>query len=193
MGCNPQECLENTVNTMGTLLGVQPIVPWISENENTTDYKTLTRFHMTQHAKFEKFCPGRSGWTALICSLFGNSWGEAKPWDGTKIELKLWVNKCGRCVGKSTVSIRMSSVFVVFSQVQIWIQAPTAASSTDLQLTRLVNIVSTQTPSYTKHLPFHISAASWHPRLTVYGKKMEVCSLLRTFNSQFCIAYSRGC
>ena len=27
MGCNPQECLENTVNTMGTLLGVQPIVP----------------------------------------------------------------------------------------------------------------------------------------------------------------------
>ena len=43
---------------------------------------------------------------------------------------------------------------------KIWIQAPTAASSTDLQLTRLVNIVCTQTPSYTKHLPFHISAAS---------------------------------
>ena len=27
MGCNPQESLENTINTMGTLLGVHPIVP----------------------------------------------------------------------------------------------------------------------------------------------------------------------
>ena len=29
MGYNPQESLENTINTMGTLLGV-PIVPWNS-------------------------------------------------------------------------------------------------------------------------------------------------------------------
>ncbi len=28
MGYNPQEFVENTVNTMGTLLGVHPIVPW---------------------------------------------------------------------------------------------------------------------------------------------------------------------
>ena len=28
MGYNPQESLENTINTMGTLLGVRPIVPW---------------------------------------------------------------------------------------------------------------------------------------------------------------------
>ena len=28
MGYNPQESLENTINTMGTLLGVHPIVPW---------------------------------------------------------------------------------------------------------------------------------------------------------------------
>ena len=27
MGYNPQESLENTTNTMGTLLGVHPIVP----------------------------------------------------------------------------------------------------------------------------------------------------------------------
>ena len=27
MGHNPQESLENTINTMGTLLGVHPIVP----------------------------------------------------------------------------------------------------------------------------------------------------------------------
>ena len=26
---NPQESLENTINTMGTRLGVHPIVPWI--------------------------------------------------------------------------------------------------------------------------------------------------------------------
>ncbi len=29
MGYNPQESLENTINTMGTLLGVHPIVPWL--------------------------------------------------------------------------------------------------------------------------------------------------------------------
>ena len=29
IGYNPQEYLENTINTMGTLLGVHPIVPWI--------------------------------------------------------------------------------------------------------------------------------------------------------------------
>ena len=28
IGYNPQESLENTINTMGTLLGVHPIVPW---------------------------------------------------------------------------------------------------------------------------------------------------------------------
>ncbi len=28
MGYNPQECLENPINTMGTLLGVHPIVSW---------------------------------------------------------------------------------------------------------------------------------------------------------------------
>ena len=28
MGYYPQESLENTINTMGTLLGVHPIVPW---------------------------------------------------------------------------------------------------------------------------------------------------------------------
>ena len=28
MGYNPQESLENTINTLGTLLGVHPIVPW---------------------------------------------------------------------------------------------------------------------------------------------------------------------
>ncbi len=29
MGYNPQESLENTINTVGTLLGVHPIVPWL--------------------------------------------------------------------------------------------------------------------------------------------------------------------
>ena len=28
MGYNPQESLKNRINTMGTLLGVHPIVPW---------------------------------------------------------------------------------------------------------------------------------------------------------------------
>ena len=28
MGYNPQESLENTINTMGTLLGLHPIVLW---------------------------------------------------------------------------------------------------------------------------------------------------------------------
>ena len=30
MGCNPQESLENTINTMGTLLRVHPIVLWFN-------------------------------------------------------------------------------------------------------------------------------------------------------------------
>ena len=34
MGYNPQESLQNTMNTMGTLLGVHPRVPWIMEMEN---------------------------------------------------------------------------------------------------------------------------------------------------------------
>ena len=32
MGYNPQESLENTINTMGTLLGVDQIVPWTTRN-----------------------------------------------------------------------------------------------------------------------------------------------------------------
>lgn len=44
---------------------------------------------------------------------------EGKPSLETEQKLSWnWVNKCGRCVGKSTVSIRMSSVFAVFSQVR---------------------------------------------------------------------------
>ena len=34
MGNNPQESLENTINTMGTLLGVHPIVPWRLEDND---------------------------------------------------------------------------------------------------------------------------------------------------------------
>ena len=35
MGYNPQESLENPINTMDTLLGVHPIVPWV-EYDNPT-------------------------------------------------------------------------------------------------------------------------------------------------------------
>ena len=39
MDYNPQESLENTINTMGTLLGVHPIVPWFFVwNDNNTSY-----------------------------------------------------------------------------------------------------------------------------------------------------------
>ena len=38
MGYNPQESLENTINTMGTLLGVHPIVPWHKFWRNSTEY-----------------------------------------------------------------------------------------------------------------------------------------------------------
>ena len=39
MGDNPQESLENTINTISTLLGVHPIVPWINGGYNSTPYK----------------------------------------------------------------------------------------------------------------------------------------------------------
>ena len=35
MGYIPQESLDNTINTMGALLGVHPIVPWYSSNKKT--------------------------------------------------------------------------------------------------------------------------------------------------------------
>ena len=46
MGYNPQESLENTINTMGTLLGVYPIVPWHKVWRNCTEYmyETLILF-----------------------------------------------------------------------------------------------------------------------------------------------------
>ncbi len=40
MGYNPQESLENTINTMGTLLGVHPIVPWKVVEARLLDYKS---------------------------------------------------------------------------------------------------------------------------------------------------------
>ena len=40
MGYNPQESLENTINTMGTLLGVHPIVPWKKRFSTPEIYKT---------------------------------------------------------------------------------------------------------------------------------------------------------
>ena len=39
MGYNPQESLENTINTMGTLLGVLPIVPWMKVQEAAWKYR----------------------------------------------------------------------------------------------------------------------------------------------------------
>ena len=38
MGCNLQESLENIINTMGTLLGVHPIVPWYMETSPEQKY-----------------------------------------------------------------------------------------------------------------------------------------------------------
>ena len=38
MGYNPQESIENTINTMGTLLGVHPIVLW-TQTSNHRIYK----------------------------------------------------------------------------------------------------------------------------------------------------------
>ena len=43
MGYIPQESLENTINTMGTLLGVQPIVAWRLQPQKK--YKTLGPSH----------------------------------------------------------------------------------------------------------------------------------------------------
>ncbi len=50
MGYNPQESLENTINTMGTLLGVHPIVPWTTTMTLAKTTKTAviaTRFRLT--------------------------------------------------------------------------------------------------------------------------------------------------
>ena len=41
MGYNPQESLENIINTMGTPLGVHPIVPWYIEEFNLSPVQKL--------------------------------------------------------------------------------------------------------------------------------------------------------
>ena len=45
MGYNPQESLENTINTMGTLLGVHPIVLW-TQTSNHRIYKKQILFEL---------------------------------------------------------------------------------------------------------------------------------------------------
>ena len=42
MGYNPQESLQNIINTMGTLLGVHPIVPWYSRDPPNVDLGNST-------------------------------------------------------------------------------------------------------------------------------------------------------
>ena len=38
MGYDPQESLENTINTVGTVLGVHAIVPWLVESQKEDPY-----------------------------------------------------------------------------------------------------------------------------------------------------------
>ena len=45
MGCNPRESLENTINTMATLLGVHPIVPWTLETNPPQPSTWRLMFH----------------------------------------------------------------------------------------------------------------------------------------------------
>ena len=47
MGYNPQESLENTISTMGTLLGVHPIVPWMITFASKSSY-IFTGFFTTK-------------------------------------------------------------------------------------------------------------------------------------------------
>ena len=59
MGYNPQESLENTINTMGTLLGVHPIVPWnvwfnLDRSENPKTTRSLLK-NICWHRKYDMF------------------------------------------------------------------------------------------------------------------------------------------
>ena len=47
MGNNLQESLENTINTMGTLLGVHPIVPWYLELPPGKLYKQTWQWNIS--------------------------------------------------------------------------------------------------------------------------------------------------
>ena len=52
MGDNPQESLENTINAMGTLLGVHPIVTWHIPTEPWTNRGTPVYFRGTAERMF---------------------------------------------------------------------------------------------------------------------------------------------
>ncbi len=43
MSYNPQEFLENTVNTMGTLVGVHPTIPWFMGRTTGPNYQAILR------------------------------------------------------------------------------------------------------------------------------------------------------
>ena len=70
MGYNPQESLENTTNTLGTLLGVHPIVPWFT---NASRSELVILFLLKEPLRF-----------------FGIDTSNKNPPDGSEIQLTTW-------------------------------------------------------------------------------------------------------
>ncbi len=82
---NPQEIVENTINTMGTLLGVHPIVPWIAQWQLANDH--MTTWNGTKESlkhifwyKKENVNP-----TSVVDFLFF-SWNPLKRWEQENIQ-----------------------------------------------------------------------------------------------------------
>ena len=58
MGYYPQESLENPINTMDTLLGVHPIVPWMNGWFDAFYLGKSTIFHGQSNGKgYDSQCP----------------------------------------------------------------------------------------------------------------------------------------
>ncbi len=74
MGYNPQESLENTINTISTLLGVHPIVPWITASG--------FRFENRKTIFFWNCCRDYRGACVAVWIAFFIEWsdGEAFFW-----------------------------------------------------------------------------------------------------------------
>ena len=67
MGHNPQESLKNAINTMGTLLGVHPIVPWYNWFLGPTLGPNPSSPYHHFPFSFQRTAPG--GWSVSTCDL----------------------------------------------------------------------------------------------------------------------------
>ena len=89
MGYNPQESLEKTINTMGTLLGIHPIVPWgFGLGKYSNGFPGFLFILVVGYM----FCSSNTGWWFQIVFIFAPIWGRFPFWQifFKGVETRIW-------------------------------------------------------------------------------------------------------